>query len=384
MNLRRLIFSLAALLLLGLITSPATVGAQSAPIQPVEFVDSDGDGLSDADEATYSTDPNTYDTDGDGYGDNQEVVNGSDPLDDNSIPANGQPGADTDGDLLSDETENQIGTDSTKPDTDDDQLTDFAEVGFEPGSSTGTDPLLFDTDGDGLGDGSEYLPGGWGTDPIEIDTDADGYNDGDELFVYGTDPKDAASVPAGQGASTMIVELRLLPAEYAGNDYIGDSEPLAGVDVTVAIPASEFGVSGTTDETGHLVFGGLGESEYAVILGVPGDFADFITVFGTEDGFEPRQHDGQNTNHPVVYLGPNETLYATLYVIPVDARGDDPAPAPAPQSRTPVTTPITALPNTGAGNAATSTDLNTGLALVAGMSVLLGLAGIFGLARHRA
>ena len=48
------------------------------------------------------------------------------------------------------------------PDTDGDGLTDFAEVGFEPGSATGTDPLLFDTDADGVDDGTELANG---TDP---------------------------------------------------------------------------------------------------------------------------------------------------------------------------------------------------------------------------
>jgi hypothetical protein len=41
-------------------------------------------------------------------------------------------------------------------------LTDFAEVGFEPGSATGTNPLVVDTDGDGVGDGEEVANG---TDP---------------------------------------------------------------------------------------------------------------------------------------------------------------------------------------------------------------------------
>jgi Bacterial TSP3 repeat len=43
--------------------------------------DSDGDGLSDAEEGTHGTDPNNPDTDGDGYQDGAEVNNdASDPL----------------------------------------------------------------------------------------------------------------------------------------------------------------------------------------------------------------------------------------------------------------------------------------------------------------
>lgn len=49
-------------------------------------VDTDGDGLSDADEAKRGTDPKNQDTDGDGFTDKQEVDFGSNPLDKNSVP----------------------------------------------------------------------------------------------------------------------------------------------------------------------------------------------------------------------------------------------------------------------------------------------------------
>jgi len=47
---------------------------------PSAEIDSDQDGLSDAMEALYKTDPNNYDTDGDGYKDGDEVANGYDPI----------------------------------------------------------------------------------------------------------------------------------------------------------------------------------------------------------------------------------------------------------------------------------------------------------------
>lgn len=44
------------------------------------FLDSDQDGLSDAEEKTYGTNPQVADTDGDGYSDGAEVKSGYDPL----------------------------------------------------------------------------------------------------------------------------------------------------------------------------------------------------------------------------------------------------------------------------------------------------------------
>src|SRR5690606_35054501 len=55
-------------------------------------LDSDGDGLSDADEENvYGTDPSNPDTDGDGFTDGEEVEAGSDPLDPLSTPLNLPP-----------------------------------------------------------------------------------------------------------------------------------------------------------------------------------------------------------------------------------------------------------------------------------------------------
>ncbi|MGH2613937.1 MAG: hypothetical protein ACRDJC_01755 [Thermomicrobiales bacterium] len=126
--------------------------------------DTDADGLFDGPELAVGTDPTLYDTDGDGFGDNQEAVSGSDPLDPGSVPE-GDPGIDTDGDLLSDTEEEELGTNAATADSDGDGLSDFAEVGFEPGSATGTNPLVFDSDGDGVGDGAEVANGTDPTDP---------------------------------------------------------------------------------------------------------------------------------------------------------------------------------------------------------------------------
>ncbi|MBN2799003.1 MAG: hypothetical protein JXX28_07630, partial [Deltaproteobacteria bacterium] len=131
--------------------------------------DTDGDGLADGVEvSTWHTDPLDPDTDGGGVGDGIEVqADGTDPLNPSDDLA---PGLDTDGDGLTDEQEAALGTDHTAPDTDGDGLSDGVEV-----LSVGTDPLDSDTDGDGLADGAEVLA--VGTDPLDSDTDADGLAD---------------------------------------------------------------------------------------------------------------------------------------------------------------------------------------------------------------
>ncbi len=80
-------------------------------------IDTDGDGLTDEDEADFGTDPALADTDGDGLSDGQELAFGSDPL-----------FADGDSDGLSDGAELAANTDPTKSDTDGDGFTDSAEV----------------------------------------------------------------------------------------------------------------------------------------------------------------------------------------------------------------------------------------------------------------
>lgn len=146
--------------------------ALGAHLFTVRTVDSDDDGLSNAEEATLGTDPFAPDTDGDQLMDGDELSwHGSDPLD-----------PDTDGDGLTDGEEVLLlGRSPTWPDPEDadnDALTDLEELGY------GTDPFDPDTDGDILLDGDEISRG---TSPIEVDTDGDELSDWADLF-RGCDP----------------------------------------------------------------------------------------------------------------------------------------------------------------------------------------------------
>jgi len=90
---------------------------------------------------------------------------------------------DSDGDGLTDEEEASLGTDPFNKDTDGDGLTDYEEVKVYK-----TDPLNKDTDFDGLTDGDEVHK--YKTDPLKRDTDDGGVADGHEVIEDKTDPLD--------------------------------------------------------------------------------------------------------------------------------------------------------------------------------------------------
>ncbi len=117
--------------------------------------DKDNDGLTNAEESVGCngfgpTNPLKADTDGDHILDGFECRAGSNPNDAASKPVPPTLAQDTDHDGLSNALEAVYGTDPNNPDTDGDGLSDLVEVKF-----WGTDPLAADTDGDGCGDARE-------------------------------------------------------------------------------------------------------------------------------------------------------------------------------------------------------------------------------------
>jgi len=109
-------------------------------------IDSDGDGLGDSMENSIGTNPSGADTDGDGYNDK----NDSNPLDSKIFP-----GLDTDSDGISDLVDTDI---------DNDGLYNWEE------NELGTDPMKYDTDGDGIGDKDDFYPLDSGRHKKEIPT----------------------------------------------------------------------------------------------------------------------------------------------------------------------------------------------------------------------
>ena len=127
---------------------------------------------------------------------------------------------DTDFDGLSDYVEYTAGTNPRDPDTDDDGLSDYAELaGFSPGSN----PRHFDTDLDSLPDGIEIA---FGSDPTMNDTDGEGLSDLEE-YLLGSNPTSADTDGDGLDDLTeRIIGSDLNNADSDG-DFMFDGKELA-------------------------------------------------------------------------------------------------------------------------------------------------------------
>ncbi|MBN1540283.1 MAG: DUF4129 domain-containing protein, partial [Candidatus Thermoplasmatota archaeon] len=203
--------------------------------------DTDGDGLEDADEVFgtfgFKSNPSSPDGDGDGLTDPQEVlVSGTDPLD-----------PDTDGDGLPDGwIDGWMGRPRNgKADPgefEDRNLNGIVETGpWAEGDGPGeTDPLKYDTDGGGVGDGDEVLhldiQGNENPfdplDPLDdeyiLDTDGDGLTDIEENQTFGTNwlSIDTDSDGMADGYVGITVDGVVYPGELTGHNGWGPTDPL--------------------------------------------------------------------------------------------------------------------------------------------------------------
>jgi len=118
--------------------------------------DTDGDGVSDYDEVNvFHTNPTVFDAPAEIPTVPTTPVTGQPVAPTPAAPAvKVAPPKDSDGDGLTDAQELQLGTDPNKKDTDGDGLSDYDEV-----TKYRTDPLKADTDGDGYADGVEVQKG---------------------------------------------------------------------------------------------------------------------------------------------------------------------------------------------------------------------------------
>ena len=219
----------------------------------VNTADSDDDGLSDALEIEMGTDPNVSDTDADGLSDYTELnwLNYN-PLSD-----------DTDGNGVLDKDE----------DPDNDGLTNEAE------EQLGTNPIFKDSDFDGLSDGDEVNV--YHTNPLCVDTDGDGVPDGVEVMID-TDPLVAETTFATEEASGTVNELTPVVASAVVNTDAAGAGTLSIQPVSILDnPLLSYSVAGYLGSAYD--FSTKGTFESATIT------FTYDTTLGTiGDKFEPR------------------------------------------------------------------------------------------------
>ncbi len=195
----------------------AWTSAQELKEKAKRILDSDGDNLLDEIEKELGTDPNKKDSDQDGLLDGFEVLQQyTSPLkkDTNN---DGKPDGeeDTDRDKLTSLQEQQAGTNPVLKDSDGDGLDDHFET-----TEFGSSPILKDTDHDGLDDGGEFHTG---TDPHNRDTDRDKLYDGLESFTQTFTEKKSGTLLeiSGEGDLTSAVRMANVSEQVIFQDIPG-------------------------------------------------------------------------------------------------------------------------------------------------------------------
>jgi hypothetical protein len=167
---------------------------ETSPLNP----DSDSDGLQDGIEISIGSDPLDLDMDDDGLADGREDVNQNGVVDGTET----SPRIfDSDGDGISDGVERGVTNGVPDPDAGG-PLSATNNTVFKPDvdPAVNSNPLLWDTDRDGLSDGEEDANRNGAVGPGEThflnsDTDGDGLSDGDEK-TFRSDPLVASSKAA--------------------------------------------------------------------------------------------------------------------------------------------------------------------------------------------
>ncbi len=174
-------------------TSPLTLPATALDTKNINN-DTDGDGISDADELLLNTEINNKDSDNDGFSDKLEI--GGDikhPLDTDNDGIIDALDNDDDNDGITTQVEVKIGTSPLLVDTDNDGLDDLKELGGNALKPLDTDndgiinALDKDDDADGIKTEAELI---LGINPLLADSDSDGISDLEEVEKLYGEPLD--------------------------------------------------------------------------------------------------------------------------------------------------------------------------------------------------
>jgi len=261
--------------------------------------DSDGDGLSNSveqfgwralDGTLYVTDPYKADTDGDGLTDRDEAgeIRTESPVKAIYQGVSNPTKADSDDDGLGDNTEVRswhtiegvvYRTKLMNADTDGDGLTDGEEAGELVHDADGaafkaiSNPTLVDSDKDALLDLDEYI---LGTDLMQFDTDEDKLSDFDEVALLNTDPRTRDSDGDGDddyfeiehvadGFDPLEPQIAPDPEQWAEDFFVGATNGAFEERDTIAW------LAGNVTQGGTIFIPGVGE-----IIGVAGDVRDSL------------------------------------------------------------------------------------------------------------
>jgi hypothetical protein len=202
--------------------------------------DADVDGLSDATECLgWIVRTTGVDPDGPKGPEQAEIIR-REVSSDRALP-------DTDGDGISDLTEQQRKFNPREADSDTDELTDYQEW-----NELFSDATRQDSDGDGLDDGVEF--NFLRTSPIKADSDGDQVDDGDELATANRNPR-VAELP------TPAIEIGAIHAElnlsFEATSTAG-TRKLKGRDLTTDLTQSSERAFTSTSKESHEVFAKLG------------------------------------------------------------------------------------------------------------------------------
>lgn len=205
---------------------PTDIPSPTPTVEPDYSVDTDGDLLPDTYELEIGTDPEDPDSDTDSVPDGYEIILGYDPTipdsDGNDI-SDGEE--DYDGDGLNNATEIILGTNPMSSDSDGDGLSDYDEVNLYP-----TSPVLYDTDGDGMNDYNEVQ---MGSDPNVSDSDVSRYQSLTYEIPANAGLSGVTSVTVSGNISGCISENTRIRNIYGIDSLSSQIDALVGVPVDI-------------------------------------------------------------------------------------------------------------------------------------------------------